>query len=129
MTTLRWVPPFHLEAPELDGAHHRLLAHTQAAILALQRAETKRATQAIATLDDESRRHFDSENRLMRRIAYPGYINHQEQHRRLLRQLDQLQLALALTKPDFGRAIHLLRGWFTLHLIRDDAKLSTFLGR
>ena len=129
MTTLRWVRPFQLGAVDMDGAHRRLFECSQAAILALQQGETQVATRAVATLGDESRRHFDSENRLMQQVAYPGYINHQEQHRRLLRQLDRLQLALALHRPDLRRAIHFLRGWFTLHLLRDDARLSTFLVR
>lgn len=127
MTSLRWVEPFALDLPRLDDAHRELFAVVQAAIVALQQSSRRDAGRAIAALSEEAFRHFRDENSLMREIDYPGYYNHCEQHRRLILDLEKLQVALAIRPPDIAVAVQLLRSWFSLHLLNYDEPLSAYV--
>jgi hemerythrin len=127
--TLRWVEPFSLDVQLLDDQHRRLLEHVQQAIAALQGARERDAAQLLDSITDIAREHFNDEEMLMHEVEYPGYVNHVEQHRRLVLQVENLQARLALRIVAPRQAIYDLRSWFALHLIRYDADLPAYVHR
>ena len=125
--TLRWVEAFSLDVPLLDDQHRQLLEHVKVAIAALQGARERDAAHLLESIKDMAQGHFNDEEILMYELAFPGYVNHVEQHRRLVLRLEHLQASLALRPAAPHEAIHDLRAWFALHLIDYDRALAAFV--
>jgi hemerythrin len=126
-STLRWVEAFSLDVPLLDDQHRQLLDHVRVAIAALRCARMRDAAGALESIRDTAQWHFNDEEILMYELEYPGYVNHVEQHRRLVMRVEQLQARLALRRVIPQRAIYDLRSWFALHLLRYDSALATYV--
>ena len=84
---------------ELDREHAlelRVVREIQAALL---EGERDQALALLERLEDFTNAHFLTEQLLMRLHAYPGYEAHQQEHDRLIGELQELSRVLASGGP------------------------------
>jgi hemerythrin-like metal-binding protein len=74
-------------------------------------------------------RHFDAEQRLMQRFAFPATTEHRGEHQRVLGQLHQVQARVRRGSLSMARAFvsDALPAWFRLHALTMDSALAAHL--
>lgn len=126
---IEWIPEFHLGISDLD-AQHRVLLDLINTVAGAVFADNPEATKAAMTrLLSSSIAHFDFEEELMRRAAYPGRDLHREQHSELLASMQRLQIDLSNRRYAINRTrtLHFLRDWFSIHIVRTDGGFARYL--
>lgn len=70
--------------------------------------------------------HFLSEENIMEECGYPGFKEHQEQHRHLQRLLSTKAVALASGDESPADLLSFLTDWFLDHTVREDRRIALF---
>lgn len=118
-----------LDNPELDLQHKQLeqvLTDFEAAVL--QAAPVEQVYTQFSTLVEETRRHFASEEELMKRDGYEGRSSHTRQHQHLLRCLAFMRNEYTEWKirPDQA-VVDFLWRWLNDHISVSDREYSDFV--
>lgn len=71
--------------------------------------------------------HFCSEENLMKIIEYPSLINHQEEHKKILTQLNDKICAIDYEFINYNELMQFCFTWFVDHTRTEDKKLAKFL--
>lgn len=72
--------------------------------------------------------HFETEERLMRRIGYPYIDQHHQLHEELGEQVRRLSAEFQKAQPGLSvERIQLLRTWLVVHINQVDAELSQYI--
>ena len=71
--------------------------------------------------------HFLSEQNMMRRLDYPAFLQHKNEHENLLAGLRNRIFSLDYEYIDFSGLIDYMIGWFKKHISNTDKKLVEFL--
>ena len=76
-------------------------------------------------LQEHTEQHFDRENSLMLKFAYPGEIEHKSEHQRVLGEFKQFRSRVDKGMIAFGRSFirERLPQWFELHVTTMDSAL------
>jgi hemerythrin len=83
----------------------------------------------IDALYKGTREHFEFEEAMMKKEAYPGYASHAREHAMLLAELkstiaDRLESGRYYIDPDVFKA---LKSWFIVHLTHSDRDFAHFI--
>lgn len=119
----------------LPALGHALIdrQHRQLAVLgsALTRAvaRDRRVAGALGALLRATRRHFASEERLMRARAYPELAGHRALHNGVLVEMAALRAQLARRTPVHPRQAARFAEWLDHHISEADRNLVAFLRR
>lgn len=126
---IEWLPEFGLGIPELDVQHRMLLDLINVVAKSVFAGDPEATESAMARLLGSSIAHFDFEEKLMQRMAYPESDLHHEQHSELLASLERLQADLSNRRfvVNRTRTLHFLRDWFSIHIVRTDGNFARFL--
>jgi hemerythrin-like metal-binding protein len=84
---------------------------------------------ALCVLEDELKSHFRKEEAWMRRLAYPGYQPHVDQHRMLLGALEDFRRGYKIN-PTRGNALVVrafVDDWLVDHMERADKVIEAFV--
>jgi hemerythrin-like metal-binding protein len=79
-------------------------------------------------LADYTLSHFGTEERLMKRYAFPGYAQHKEAHDKLVAQVKQLQADARIRRTSISpEAMAFLQNWLIGHILGMDKKYVSHL--
>lgn len=126
---LEWLPEFELGIPEIDNQHRGLRDLVNVVAESIMAGDNVAAHAAITQLLHHSNAHFDFEEGLMRQLGYPGNALHHEQHSELLGSMARLQAEVASSRFSINRtrALHFMRDWFSIHIVRTDGDFARFI--
>lgn len=126
---LEWLPEYDLGIAEIDHQHRGIWHLVNALAATIEQQDYAAAAGTIDCLLQSSHRHFDFEEDLMRREAYPELDLHHEQHSELLASMARMRDDLVEHRysVDRSRSMRFLCDWFSIHVVRTDAEFAKFL--
>jgi hemerythrin len=75
-----------------------------------------------------AREHFIGEEKLMRKIDYPGLEGHQQQHRLFEEQMEQLEeTVVSNERQAVTTLVSFMRDWFLDHILVADADYADYM--
>jgi len=127
MTEMAWdEDKFALGVEDMDATHREFV--DQAVVLG--RAADAEFPALFAALVEHTRRHFEHEGKLMRACCFPATGEHEDEHRRILSEMDYLARRVADGRLAMARAyVEGVPIWFANHLVTMDAALAACLKR
>lgn len=127
-----WRSDLAVGVPEIDAQHQELFARANAVLEAIapdaSPREIRRLLDFLGTYCDD---HFGSEERLMRRVRYPGVEQHVLEHAVFVLRFRAIEEELDAHGPSEQLAASLQRlisGWLVQHIAAVDGRLAGFLG-
>jgi hemerythrin len=82
----------------------------------------------LLRLNDYTKMHFSTEERLMAQYNYPDHLAHESQHIDLIAQIDQLNVKVGDYKmPITMETMNFLLNWLFHHILETDKKFGAFL--
>lgn len=126
-----WDPRLDTGHPDIDAQHRELLEAIHALHGALRRGEGKEGlARVLGFLRDYTSVHFQQEEELMARSAYPDQLRHTQSHSDLVAQVDALLEELQAGAQTLSiTVIGFLKTWLTDHIRGEDFHLAEFLRR
>ncbi len=90
------------------------------------------ATEILHALKFYTETHFGREEQLQNMINYPDAVDHHEEHRELMKALDDVIVHMAETSDDaldrvHGEMAHLLHDWLIGHILHSDLKMRVYV--
>ena len=129
MKPIAWDPSNNTGVPAIDGQHRRLLMLLNLLGEAAEKKEQDKTLLEILTrFVDNNELHFNSEERFMAGMSYPGLEDHKKEHANLMSYVRHLQSNLVSKNESFTPAIMLyLVNWLDNHLKTADAAYVEFI--
>jgi hemerythrin len=130
MTFMQWSDAYRLRNPEIDDDHRSVLdIVARLKTLSVAGSDADDVATALARLAEVTDRHFEREEGMMQRHAYPYRAAHREQHRVLARDLHAVRRLHAADHEsiDLTAVLQFLRAWWHHHILRADSVFVTFL--
>jgi len=133
MEPLQWSQSIAVGHGEIDGQHRELFDRaSQYFAVAGARDKLSQIEAAFMYLDSYVRFHFAHEEKLMRRLGFPGLEDHQKEHRDYIRRLDSVksQFESEGDSPAVAVALDgLLRLWLMDHIAQSDRLVGDYAAR
>lgn len=119
---VEWTADLKLGIEEVDIQHHKLVDMLNEMHWAIR--DHKGSTigrEILNQLLDYTHFHFESEEKMMRELNYPGYDNHVIEHKQLVEELRILIHRVDERGGSIGfELMHFLRMWLSKHIINSD---------
>jgi len=127
----RWREHYRIGDAELDREHEELAGMVNKLHDMLRSGKSRAAVgTALDTLIDAVKRHFRSEERLMKDYEYPKLEGHTADHRSLGKKLDAFREQHRNGEAQVDEALlGSLKDWLRDHLLLVDKPLGAFLER
>lgn len=129
MSFFTWKDEYSVRIREIDDQHKKLVAMINELHQALATGKGRDVLgNILQQLIDYTRYHFSSEERLMEKYDYPGYVEHKEIHARLTDKV--LELQKEFESSDVKRSIEVarfLQDWLNKHILQTDKAFGPFL--
>jgi hemerythrin len=126
-----WRPTYILGLAAIDDDHRQLLETASRVHAAIRRGDSnEEIARALALLAEYARGHFEREERLFRRNAFPLLGAHRRLHKRLLQEM--LEKSQAARDPAMNMSpefMAFLKEWVLDHILTEDRKFVDHLGR
>ncbi len=126
-----WKEEFLVGIKSIDEQHKELFAQMDALTLALYKGQAvKKVSELIEFLDGYTVFHFDHEEELMTKYAYPDMPKHIEQHKKFKSMLFSFKSEFAKSGFSQNLALRLEKeiiGWYKNHILVVDKKMSGYL--
>jgi hemerythrin len=129
MNLINWADNLSVNIRAIDEEHKKLVSMINELHSSMGSGKGRETIGKILTgLVDYTKTHFSTEERLMEKYAYTGYMNHKAQHDALTKQVIDLH-----TKFQEGKAMvtvevmNFLKEWLTKHIQDSDKKYGPFL--
>lgn len=126
---LLWRPELELGVDMMDRHHHHMVTLCETIRERVnERAKHKDAADVFSQLVGYTAMHFEAEEDLMRRSAYPGRMDHQDRHHELsLRLKSWDERARRRDCPLSSSFVARLEMWVQNHILGSDRGFSRFL--
>lgn len=126
-----WLPILETGHEAIDDEHKTLLEDTNTILAIFTRRGAWIDLQAAArTLRDRCIVHFRNEDRLFKKLRFPGADRHRRSHRRIMAEINGVLAALETVdtpgRQDWELALS-LRGILVDHLLREDLAYKSHL--
>jgi len=129
MPLLTWNRACTVGVMAMDDQHGILMDTLNELRLAVLRcASHEEVSQLLERLIEFTRLHFHSEEQLMERFAFPGFLEHREEHQRML-----IQIQDSSRRMQHGETLHMrpllgfLRDCYSEHMSGLDQEYGAFL--
>lgn len=123
MGQLVWKSSFEIGIAEIDRQHKLLFTYLNEGL-----AQTTDTAGIFVKLKEYAGEHFAGEEKLMRKINYPGLEVHLRQHRLFEEQMEQLEKALGNSeKQTIITLVSFLKGWFLEHILAEDTNYANYM--
>lgn len=141
MTVIEWNNDLKLGVPAMDTEHRQLLRLTNDFLTAADgHAPFPRLTRIMGELIARTRIHFQAEETLLDRAAYPGLAGHKSAHARLLVEAQRLYERFTTLDADAGadeaaaraltlEAARFLQRWLVDHITAEDRAYRPYIMR
>jgi len=128
---IEWNDYLSVGVAEIDN-QHKLLFDKFNAFLAACEAERgcEEVSRLLWFLDAYVATHFTDEEALQKRIGFPDYPKHREQHQEFARKLAELKERLQAEGPSrslISTATLTMTGWLIEHINRMDRAIGLFM--
>lgn len=129
MTLLTWSHHCSVGVKAMDDQHGILMDTMNELYLELVRGcDRKQLDAQMERLIEFSRMHFESEERLLEQHGFPGFAEHREAHRQLLRQIRETVDRMERTEGEALRSfLDFLRAWYSEHIEGLDQQYGAWL--
>ena len=130
MSLIEWKDEFSVGVPDVDHEHQQMIALINELHANMSQPESKFGVEDfLGEIYNQISAHFALEEKIMRERKYDQYLDHKEDHERLLDELrdmmDDYEENAAFDDEALADA---LRVWFTEHFKTRDARLHSRLG-
>lgn len=111
----------------IDEEHHILIYGLQGLVSA--EADVDVFLQRAQALIEDTREHFQNEERAMRASAFPEFECHRIEHARLLDEAAAKMSAVSAraSQTECAELTSFLRNWLVRHIEREDSRFNAFL--
>lgn len=128
MAFIEWDERYSVGVARFNEQHRRIVGMINRLDEAVQQG-TERQTllQVLSDLAGYTKTHFSEEERLMEEHGYPALAGHQEEHRRLNRELAGLYTSYFTSKaPLTAEMMAFLKNWLYDHIQGTDKQYGPF---
>lgn len=134
-----WTEEMETGHPVIDRQHKKLVdaINELFGVLLSDDVDFGKVTEILQFLADYTDFHFSSEEKLMKRVGYPGFDTHKEQHIWFIAEVNNLILDFLRIQSGAAEAISLdelldrmekiLVDWLKGHIMGTDKKLGAYL--
>jgi hemerythrin len=119
-----WDESYSVENEELDGQHRSLFSLANSLPESMDKNAIRRAILAVVK---HARIHFETEERMMAEIGYPGLAGHREMHNRLITKLNEVCEQPLDSDDSTFHFKKLLYDWITDHILHEDMGYVRFV--
>jgi hemerythrin len=129
MNLINWTNDLSVNIRPIDEEHKKLISMVNELHSAMGSGKGKEAMgKVLAGLVDYTKTHFATEERLMEKYAYIGFLNHKAQHDALTKQVMDLYAKFQEGKTMVTvEVMNFLKDWLTKHIQDSDKKYGPFL--
>lgn len=122
---IEWKKEFELGVPDIDTEHRELIELINSTYSALQaQPESSNIMAFLGEIFAKISAHFALEESIMRKYRYDGYLEHKQEHERLLDDIrDIMDDYEDGIMPSEGELSRRLTDWFSAHFRTQDARL------
>lgn len=130
MTLLRWDKRYLVGQAQIDREHQELFNSVNEFYVAFMLDQDRRRVLALLDgLVDYTRRHFASEDAMMKESGFPGLEAHRAQHVKMFEQVFALQEKFREPAANPTHAtVQFLRSWLNDHILQHDLVFGAYLG-
>ena len=129
MEFTEWTEKYSVGNPLVDAYHHIFfqMVEEYRSVLALE--VPPGMEDRIAFLVDYTLMHFDSEEKLMEKVAYPDVEAHKDQHRQFREKMLELQQRFRLGNGSVSaeEVLYLIQDWFSHHILGTDMEFKPYV--
>jgi len=127
---MKWRPEYSCRVKAIDEDHQMLFNVVgQLNDYHLRGGTSYHIQTAINSLVRYVDEHFEREERFLRRVGYPHFAEHKQQHeemRRLIRRLQEMYEAEP-DHVDLAKVVIFMDKWLKSHILREDMKYVPYL--
>lgn len=127
---VEWREHLSVGVEEIDAQHRSLFEKFNNLMEAYdQGKEGEEVVRLFGFLDKYINTHFADEERLQKRLGYPDYERHREQHRKFISELDAMKERLSsegITRLFAAAVNRIMTGWLIEHISGMDRAFGKF---
>ena len=129
MEFVEWTEKYSVGNPLVDAYHHIFFQMVEEFRTVLAMEAPPAMEERIAFLVDYTLMHFDSEEKLMEKVAYPDLEPHKEQHRQFREQMLELQRRYqeGTGAVSSEEVLYLIQDWFSHHILGTDMDFKPYV--
>lgn len=128
MELVQWNDRYLTGVKEIDAQHKYFVTLVNELHAKVQQHQIEEIKAVLAPkLVDYVRKHFNDEERIMRRHNYPGLQEQIKAHQEILRNVEAIVSSDAEAFPMAMKLMRLTTKWFLDHVLEYDLRLGKFL--
>ena len=129
MAFMEWSDKLSVGIKSIDDQHKKLVSMVNELHDAMSERKGSEVLEGILSrLIDYTKSHFKTEEDLMQKHAYPGFVAHKSAHSQLTEKALDLQLDLKAGKAALSiQVFGFLKAWLVNHIQGEDMKYGPFL--
>lgn len=126
---IEWTDSLSIGVEEIDQQHRILITRFNTFADAVRNGDTKESLNDILLfMWNYALFHFEAEEALMRKIAYPGIIAHIHDHHDFMGRQTWLYESLRIGSQGIAEeTVEFLQDWITRHVSCEDKKLGRYV--
>ncbi len=129
MALMTWKDEYSVKVAEFDEHHKQLIALINNLDDAMRLGKGKEVLgDILRKLISYTRFHFTAEQKIMKQLDYPGYVDHQDKHDKMTAKVVALQNDCDAGKASLTIEVSkFLNDWLNKHIKETDKKYSEYL--
>ena len=129
MSFISWSDELSTKVRVFDDQHKKLIGLVNDLYANMSQGKGKEVMQkTLSGLVDYTKTHFASEEEMMTRHKYLGYLSHKTEHDRLTKQAADLLQKLQAGEPVMSvHVMRFLKDWLEQHIMKIDKQYGPFL--
>lgn len=131
MSLFSWKPEYSVGAPIIDAQHQKLFHMADDLHSAMSAGKGKdHMAELLSGLIAYTCEHFATEELMMRKCAYPAYVDHHKEHEDLTRQVKDFQKHFQANEAILTiDLMQFLSDWLTHHIKGSDQKMAAYVSK
>ena len=129
MSTFAWDDSYSVHVHQFDAQHRKLFEIINSLADAMRVGKGENVIrEVVGQLAVYTRTHFLQEEVAMRQTGYPELASHQEQHNKLMADVEKYKSDLDQgRKPNLVAVLNFVQNWLVQHIQKSDKKYSDHL--
>lgn len=129
-STFLWNSSYKINVAEMDQEHKKQLQYLdEINTYVLKGVDSKKIHELLELLYLSSKKHFEDEEVLMDKYAYPDLKEHKKIHQELLDKIKVFEKEFEKGNLDTTFLAVILKEWLLQHILEEDIKYSRFLNQ
>ncbi|MDR3750920.1 MAG: bacteriohemerythrin [Terracidiphilus sp.] len=131
MALLRWSKKYSVGVKAMDDQHIALVRILNEMHSEFEKGQAQSATgKLLRKLTEYAHTHFSSEEEMLASAGFPGLEQQREQHRELLRQLDEYGTRYQQgDQTVYLPLLFFVRDWLTTHMLKEDKEYGPWMNK